>query len=445
MKFSKMKSINFLFIGFFLFHINIVSGQQMSLDDALIYAQKNNSSLREANINIADAEGQIIENKAIGLPQVRLGVDYNYYLQIPKQVVPEKNFDPVNGREGEFLELTFALRQNFNVGLNAEWLALDGTYIYGLKAARLFRDFRQKELAAVEKNVRDAVIEAYLPALIITENMKNLDKNITTTEELLKETKEIYKEGFIESLDVTRLELSLATLTTQKNNLERQKEMVINSLKFTLGYPMSESLEIVDDLEAIFTAEVPEELTQEIDVTIRPEYQTAQMGIELNELNIKRYKAGYLPSLRLFGSYQQAWQGDKFNEGFWFPNSLIGARLVMPIFDGFLKKGQIQRAQLDLEKANLQMNDLERGIYLEVENAKTAYLNAMERLKDEDYTLDLAQDIYDAAVIKYKEGVGSSVELIQAEQLLYDVQRNRIQAMYDVLVARKGLEKAFNK
>jgi outer membrane protein TolC len=208
---------------------------------------------------------------------------------------------------------------------------------------------------------------------------------------------------------------------------------------------MSEELAIADDLEAIYTAAVPEELTQTLDVKTRPEYQTAQMGIELNELNIKRYKAGYLPSLRLFGSYQQAWQGNKLNEGFWFPNSLVGARLVMPIFDGFMKKGQIQRAQLDLEKANLQMNDLERGIYLEVENAKTAYLNATERLADEDYTLDLAQDIYDTAVIKYKEGVGSSVELIQAEQLLYDVQRNRIQAMYDVLLAKKGLEKAFGK
>lgn len=445
MKFSKMKLTNFLLFCFFLSHLNTVFGQQMSLDDALIYAQKNNSSLREANINISDAEGQIIENKSIGLPKVQFGADYSYYLQVPKQAIPERNFDPVNGREGEFLELSFALRHNLNVGLNAEWLALDGTYIYGLKAARLFRDFRQKELATVEKNVRDAVIEAYLPALIITENMKNLDKNITTTEELLKETKEIYKAGFVESLDVTRLELSLATLTTQKNNLERQKEMVINSLKFTLGYPMSESLEIMDDLESVFTAEIPAELGQEIDVMIRPEYQTAQMGIELNELNIKRYKAGYLPSLSLFGAYQQAWQANGFNEGFWFPNSIVGARLVMPIFGGFLKKGQIQRAQLDLERANLQMKDLERGIYLEVENAKTAYLNATERLKNEDYTLDLAQDVYDAAVIKYKEGVGASVELIQAEQLLYDVQRNRIQAMYDVLVARKALEKAFNK
>jgi outer membrane protein len=440
-----MKSINLFLFFSFLLNINTVLGQEMSLDDALLYAQKNNSSLRNANLNIADAEGQIIENKAIGLPQVRFGTDYNYYLQIPKQVVPEKNFDPVNGRDGEFLELTFALRQSFNVGLNAEWLALDGTYFYGLKAARLFRDFRQKELAAVEKNVRDAVIDAYLPALIIEENLKNLDKNIKTTEQLLKETRAIYKEGFVEVLDITRLELSLATLITQKKSLQRQKEMVVNSLKFTLGYPMSEELAIADDLEAIYTAAVPEELTQTLDVKTRPEYQTAQMGIELNELNIKRYKAGYLPSLRLFGSYQQAWQGNKLNEGFWFPNSLVGARLVMPIFDGFMKKGQIQRAQLDLEKANLQMNDLERGIYLEVENAKTAYLNATERLADEDYTLDLAQDIYDTAVIKYKEGVGSSVELIQAEQLLYDVQRNRIQAMYDVLLAKKGLEKAFGK
>ena len=441
-----MKSINlYLFFLLLICPFWLFGQQKMSLQDALLYASEHNTALREAHLNIADAEGQIIENKAIGLPQANLGLDYTYFLQLPKQIVPEKAFDPVNGRDGEFLELVFGLKQSFNAGINVNWLALDGSYFYGLKAARLFRDYRQKELSAVQKNVKDAVIDAYLPALIISENLKILDKNIVNVQKLLDETRAIYKEGFVESLDVTRLELSMANLLTEKKNLTRQKEMVVNALKFSLGYPMTDELEIADDLEALFMEEVPEELLQNIDVATRPEYQTAQLGLQLNELNIQRYKAGYWPTLRLLGAYQQSWQGDKFNEGFWFPNSLVGASLTMPIFDGFMKKAQIQRAQIDLEKASLQMTELERGIYLEVENAKTAYLNAAERLANEKYTLGLAEDVYQAAVIKYKEGVGSSVELIQAEQLLYDVQRNRTQAMYDLLVAKKGLEKAFGK
>jgi len=440
-----MKSLNSFLLFLFISSPFFTFAQQMSLADALIYAEKNNSSLKDAYLNIADAEGQIVENKSIGLPKLNLGVDYTYNTQLPKSLIPETTFDPVNGRDGEFLELVFGLRQNFNAGLTANWLSLDGTYFYGLKAARLFRDFRQKELATVRKDVEDAVIEAYLPALIITENLAILDKNIANVTKLLKETTAFYEEGFLERLDVSRLELSLSNLNTEKDNLKRQREIVVNALKFALNYPLDEPLEIGDDLETLFVEDAPEELTEEMNYENRPEYITAKVGLQLNELNIKRYQAGYLPSLSLIGAYRQNWQGDKFNEGFWFPNSFVGASISMPIFDGFMKKAQIQRARVDLEKAQLQLNDLERGISLEVKNARTAYYSAAERLTNQNKNLELAELIYNDATIKYQEGIGSSVELIQAEQALFNTQRNRTQAMYDLLVAKKDLEQAFGK
>jgi len=414
----------------------------MSLNDALVYARENSSVIREAQLNIVDAEGQIIENKAIGLPQIGGLIDYNYLIQLPISVTPESAFNPM-GDPNSFVELTFGLRHNLNIGISANWLALDGTYFYGLQAAKLFRDFRQQELTVVQQNVENSVIDAYLPALILSENVKILEKNKTNVEQLLQETRAIYEEGFVEKLDVSRLELSLFNLQTEQENLKRQLETVVNALKFTLNYPLSDELEIADSLEGLFDENLPEELAKEVEISRRPEFQTAQTGIALNELNIKRFRAAYYPSLSLGGGYQQGFVANELDNGFWFPSSFIGGKVQIPIFGGFRTKGSIQRAQVELEKAKLQLDNLERGISLEAKNAKVEYKNALERLTVQNHILELAEGIYDSSIIKYREGVGSSVEVNQSEQALYDVQRNRIQAMYDLLVAKKDLERAF--
>ena len=232
---------------------------------------------------------------------------------------------------------------------------------------------------------------------------------------------------------------------TEKGNLSRQIEAALNILKFSMNYPINQPLAITDSLENLYQQLDAAILTEQLDFQNQPQHLVALKGIELNQLNEKRYKSTYYPSLSVFGSYQQSWQGEAFDRGLWFPTSLIGVRLNAPLFDGFLNKGRIQRAKLATELAQVQLEDLERGMSLDVQNSKTNLVNAQERLKNQSYALELADDVYSAAIIKYQEGVGSSIELTQAEQLLYDTQRNRIQAMYDVLTAQMALAKALGK
>jgi outer membrane protein TolC len=117
----------------------------------------------------------------------------------------------------------------------------------------------------------------------------------------------------------------------------------------------------------------------------------------------------------------------------------------VPIFDGLNKKAKIQRARLDLEKARNQREDLIRGISLEVANAQTNFRNASNRLSSQQKNLDLAERIYETAQVKYREGVGSSLEVTQAEQSLYTTQSNYMQALYDVLQSKARLEMALGK
>lgn len=293
--------------------------------------------------------------------------------------------------------------------------------------------------------MRNAVIESYLPVLLIEENINLLDKNISNLEKLFFETREFYKAGFAEQLDMDRQELSLANLQVERENLLRQKELAVANLKFVIGYPLEEPLSVTDNLEAMLLEATDEALVADIDLLRRPEFELLNQAILMNEFNIKLNKAGYLPTLRAFGNVQQQYQGQDFQSGFWAPSSFVGLNLNVPIFDGLGKKAKIQRAQLDLETAKNQQKDLERAITLEVKNARTNYFNARRRLNSQQNNLGLAERIYQTAQVKYREGIGSSLEINQAEQSLYATQSNYMQALYDLLLAKAKLEMALGQ
>lgn len=423
----------------------------LSLEEAIQYAYNNSLTIRNAQIAIADADQQIFERRSAGIPQLSGEAGYNRYLKVPISVLPEAFVesarDPMTGElpEGFSREVSFLLKNSFTAGLQLNALIYDGSYNVGLKAARVFREYVNQDLEVQKRTVRDQVMDAYLPSLLVTESLTTLDKNITNIKKLLFETEQLYQEGFVEQLDVDRLSLSIANLETERENLLRQREVALNALKLTMGYPIEKQIEVTDDIDAILETATAEDLTANADFTARPQYQLINKGLELNQLDIDVNRAGYLPSLAGFLSYQQQWQGDKFGEGFWAPTSVVGLQLNVPIFDGFLKRSKIERARLAMEKVQNQKRDYERLVTFEVANARTMYLSAQDRLKSQERNLELAERIYNTTQIKYREGVGSSVELTQAEQSLFETQQNLIQAKYDLLSAKIELEQALGK
>ncbi len=464
-----------LFTQIVLFNLLAVglSGQdgvvKMSLEEAINYASTKSMEIKNAQINIADAEQQIYERRASGLPQITGAVTFQRYLQIPVQPLPEDfnifglfgralavdlrdqlSDETVNGLDQAFSSngsdnsegIAFFRKNNLTASINLDAMVFDGSYFVALQAARAYRAYTEKEFATKKREVENAVMDAYLPLLLIRENQELLDKNIANLSKLLFETQELYKAGFAEQLDVDRLELSEANLKIERENLDRQRELALTVLKYTIGFPLDQDLDVTDELESLSVSVDNNMLVDAVDPMRRPEINLLDQAITLNELNIKVNQSGYLPNLRAFGALQRQYQGDTFKDGFWAPGAYVGLTLNVPIFDGMYKKSQIQRARLNLELIKNQREDMGRAIELEVSNARTNYLNALKKLDSQQQNLDLAQRIYDTTQIKYREGVGSSVEVTQAEQSLYTTQGNYLQGLYELVSAKLKLEQA---
>ncbi|MEM6376751.1 MAG: TolC family protein [Bacteroidota bacterium] len=421
---------------------------QLSLDEAVDFAWQNSNEMKNAQINIIDAEERIKENRAVGIPKLNGTIDFQRYLLVPQQALPDafvSFIETLNPGEPVDREVSFFLRNNFSAGLTLDALVFDGSYLTALKAAKVYRQYVAQDLQVKRREVRNRVIDAYLPALLLDKNLEILESNIQNLDQLFKETKALYEEGFAEQLDVDRLELSLANLQVDRENLARQKENAVNVLKFTLNADEDKNFKLTEDLESIAVQITEEDIAGEANYTARPELAYVQTGIELADLNIEQFKMGYYPTVRAFASFTEQYQSNTREDGFWAPTSLVGLSVNVPIFDGWDKRAKIQRAKLAKEINLNQQNDLVRSIKLEIDNARASYQTARESLNAQERNLNLARRIYETTQIKYREGVGSSIEVNQAEQSLYTSQANYTQALYNLTVAKFDLLKSLGK
>ncbi len=427
---------------------------KIGLQEAIQFAVENNLEIKNAQLNILDADQQIYERRAIGLPNISAAFDYNRYLKIPTSVLPAAFEELIKlGNGGELPpdfspQVSFALKHNITTGINFRSMIFDGSYFTGLKAARLYRTLVQEELADQLREVQNRVIDAYIPPLYFNENLKILDKNITNLEKLLFETKALYKEGFVEQLDVDRLELSLANLLVEKDNLVREKASALNRLKMVMGFEKEIELLVTDDIEKLLSTPSKNDLEGGVNYFNRTDYKLTVTSIKLNQLNITYNKNFYLPTLSLNASYNQTFQGNQLfgdPNSFWAPTALVGLSLNVPIFDGFDKRSKIERARLSYEIAKNRQTQLAQLINMEVKNARIKYKGAIQKLESQKQNLALAERIYNTTQIKYKEGVGSSLEVTTAEQSLFDTQRNYTLTLFELLAAKLELDKVLGR
>jgi outer membrane protein TolC len=438
--------------------------QIFSIEDAIKYAQEKSISVQQSKLDLDRSKQQVREYTSIGLPQASVNIEYNYNINLPTQLLPDFLTPAVVGTleafqlvpsgtganlpEGQPQPVQFGTKNNLRAGFNVNQLVFDGSYFVGLKAAKGLVQMTTKQTDLSMQQIKNNVKKSYLTVLIAQENRKILFKNIENLEKLLKETKAFKESGLIEQLDVDRLDLSLSNLKSENEMVGRQVELAYNVLKFQMNFPLDQAISLSDSLNSMMEEPAEGDLSGKPNFDNRFEVQILKQSEYLNELNVKRYKMGYAPSVSAFFTHQYQIQRnnlfDKDEAGF-FPISIIGASVNVPIFDGFNKDSKIKMAEIDRKKINLQLKQFELASTLELENARVAYKNAKERLNNQQKNLALAERILNTTKVKYKEGIGSSMEITTAEQELYRTQANYMNALYDVAVAIADLERILGK
>ena len=307
--------------------------------------------------------------------------------------------------------------------------------------------FARKNVEVTEEMIKTNIYKIYYQLVVSKTQVELLDANIERLEKLLKDTKIIYENGFAEKLDVDKVSVALTNLRTEKGKVLNSISNGYYGLKVLMGMPVKDELVLTDQLtdEQIKDGILEASIYKYED---RKEFQYAQIGKELNEYNIKRYKLSQIPTISLSGQYAKNAQRNKWNffgKGDWFTISSVNLNMSIPIFNGFYTKSKIQQTRIDLRKTENQIEALKLSIDSEVETAKNNYRSAISTMDFQKKNMELAENVYQQTKKKYEVGTGSQTEINAAQVELKTAQTSYITALYDAVIARIDFLKATGK
>lgn len=423
------------------------SQQDFTLREAVDYAVKNHINIKNAQLDILNAEARVNEIKGIGLPQINSNLGYTNNLIIQKVFIPAKTFDP-KAAEGDVIAAEFGVRNAVQAGIGLSQILFDGSYLLGLKAADVYKELSIKALVQTKQQSAENVMKAYYSILVNEERLKLLNLNVGRLDSLLRDTKALNVQGFVEKIDVQRLEVQRNNLKIEMQNVERLQELSYYLLKFQMGKRVNDSVVLTDKLSNINVNGLLPENEVDLKYTNRIEYSILQTQDRLAQLDLKNIKSSVLPKVFLTGNYNYSAGRPQFFDLItkpWFNAASLGLAVQVPIFDGFQRKNRVIQSQNNLQKIKNGFELLENSIDLQVKQGQITLKNAYETLQEQKGNMDLAQEIVRVSKIKYKEGVGSNLEVITAEISYKESQTNYFTTFYNALIAKVDLDKALGK
>lgn len=424
----------------------VSSRHEFSVQQAVDYASKNNVQVKNALLDVRIQEQTNRDLTSAAYPQINGSFSMSDYLKIPVSLVPAKFFD-TTAPAGAYAKFPFGIKYNATAGVSLDQLLFDGQVFVGLQARQTAIDFAQKNVEVTETMIHTNIYKVYYQLVASKIQIGILDANIERLEKQLHDTREIFKNGFAEKLDVDKVSVQLANVQTEKTRVINQINNGYLGLKLLMGMPIHDSLVLTD---TISYERIVQDLPSIADFKYsdRKEYQYTELGIKLNQYNIKRYKLSRWPTLSLNAYYNENAQRPTFNffsGGEWFPVSALTFRLNVPIFKGFSTKAKIEKAQLDLAKSINQRETLKLSIDNDIATASNSFSTSISTLNNQKKNMDLATAIYDQTRKKFESGVGSTLEISNAQADLRIAQTNYISAMYDAIIAKIDYMRAVGK
>ena len=417
-----------------------------SLEEAITFALDSSYTAINARRDVAKALKQKWETTASGLPQISANISYNNNLKQPVTLIPA---ELTGGAPGTFTPVTFGTKQNANAVATLNQLIFDGSYLVGLQAAKVFLDYTENANEKTLLEVRKGVINAYGSVLLAEELVAIFQKNKTTLESNLYETRKIYENGLTEEENVEQLEITLLDIDINLNNAQRSLQIAQQMFNLAVGIGIEAEVALTENLDSLTQEQIQLNfLEQGLTIEDNVDYQLANNLIEQRSLEMKLEKSKALPSLSAFVNYGTQANSDSFTfldgDQRWFQSSILGVQMNIPIFSSGMRGARTQQAKIALEQAKTQFDQTVQQIELEFENARSNYQFSIDKYENAKKNLALAQRIEQKNQVKFTEGIASSFDLRQAQTQLYTAQQQYFQSMLDVINAKTELETLLN-
>jgi outer membrane protein len=409
---------------------------KLSLKEAQDYALAFNKSIKSAKYDVDASKYGRWEAISTGLLQVSSNASVNDNLIVMTRIIN------LNGVQTAF---KFGTTYDLSVGLTASTTIFNAPYIVGIQTATLGQKLAGLNVERAEQDTRESVIMSYYLILVSEESLKILDGNIAVLNETLRSTRAMFSAGMAEATDVDQMVSNVSMLKNTKSSMERTLELNYNMLRFQLGVSPETMIILTESMESIIAkVDVTQLLTAAFDVKQNLNYKMVESQEQMSKLSLKMQKSTVLPSVSGFYTYNKGGMGDKLKDLSWFPNSIVGLQLSVPIAATGLRYSKIKQAKVNLEKARTGREMVTEQLMLQEKQLRYNLVSAREQYYLQKENIDVSKRVYTSTENKFKQGMASSLDLTQANSLYLQAENNYISALMNLLQTKLSIDKLLN-
>lgn len=395
----------------------------LTVEEALSIAQQKHPQIVEAKEGLAGAEARAVRAASGYYPQIGLVSDWSKgrsYLTALERV-----------RSTEVDSTTLQLKQTlYDFGRTSGTVA----------AARSYRDAAEKEVALSRLDLGLRVRVAFYQLLAAQKQLSATSETVAAREGVHRQALEFFQQGLRAKVDVARSEANLYEAKTALIAAQSRVELARVELATSLG--LSSLGELTPVETAGPAAPLPDRSAalQEA-LNERGELQRLVLISGAARSELKAAKAGHLPILTGAASYGYADRDFPPTGRVWG----VGLNLTVPLFSGFSTREQVRETNALLNASSARQESLKLQIVKEVEAAWLGAQDAAARLFSTDKQVAAAEENRALAEGRYQEGVGSIIEVTDAQSFALQARTSRIQAQYDYRIALALLDRSMGR
>ncbi len=360
----------------------------------------------------------------------------------------------------------FSVPNVYSAGLSISQKLFDGRLIFGaVGASKWLQPFNESAITREEQVLVQNVKSAWYASLLAEEQVRVSEQSVVRARRTHEEVSRQVEQGTAPKFQRLSAEVELSNLETALVQARVNADAVVDNLRLLLGIPTEKSIQLRGNLESDLNDRfltISKEDAAFTALNRRPDLEQAQIGIKLEEIQLQVAKSEYLPNLDAFANFN--WLGNVpdnrqvissvdgdpfsftssnrtyFDDSYWDRGVSVGFRLSWNIFNGLASHRRIQQRRIAVQKAENDVEFLNRSIRLEVEQALRNVRAAHTRMTGQQKNVDTAELNFEYAEARLKEGIATPLEVREASSQLDQTRLNYLQAVHDFLIAQTAYE-----
>jgi len=409
--------------------------KKLTLKEAINIAFINNKSIQIQEQELEFAKADITYARSKFLPQV--GIGYSYTLN---DAIPSYGVSPPTWRKDMGVFTGYKNDNNLTLSAN-ESIYNGGANIATLQQAKINLKVQQETLRATKLDVEFETKRLFYGLLLAYETLSIAEDLVSQARAHYDQTNSMFGQGTASRFDVLQSKTYVATLIPQLVNAQNAIDSIKAELKKEIGLEMSIPISASGDLNKYSLLEIKEEEFLQEAYKSNPQMMLKALGIDINKWAIELAKAGWLPQVSATANYM--YRSSNLDNMINPRHDLwnVGISASIALFDGFATKAKVDEAKAKYNQAGLQRLDLIDQLVVDIKNACISLKQSKAIIDSQRDSIVEADEALRLANVRFDNGVGTNLDVFDAQVSLAQVQQALEQGIYDYVMAKAQLNR----